>query len=200
MGVSMVLLKIRNAILFILIIFLFLGFTDFNINELFSNELSNPYVLKSKELEKDEVIISRVVDGDTIHVINHEGREEKVRLLLIDTPESVHPNKQPEKFGQEASDFVKGYLKQGIKVELERGNPAKDKYGRTLGYIFVDGVNFNELMVSKGYARVAYVFEPNTKYLSDLKKAEKRARDRGLNIWSIDGYVTENGFDMSAVK
>lgn len=197
------------AILVLIFIgFIYFGFIgDFPIDDsLFNNdkttiseeeESSDRYFKKIKE---GEVLISRVVDGDTVIVINHEGKEERVRLLLIDTPESVHPNKPPEKYGKEASDYAKEYLKQGMRVALERGNPEKDKYDRTLGYIFVDGVNFNQLMIEKGYARVAYVYEPNTKYLDEFIEAEKRAKEKKLNIWSIDGYVTENGFDMSVVE
>lgn len=151
-------------------------------------------------MKEDEVIISRVIDGDTIIVINKEGKEERVRLLLIDTPESVHPTEEEQKFGKEASDFAKKHLKQGEIVTLEKGNPEKDKYGRTLAYVFVEGVNFNQLILEEGYARVAYVYEPNTKYLKEFKEAENRAKTKNLNIWSIDGYVTESGFDMSVVN
>ncbi|RKJ31146.1 thermonuclease [Butyricicoccus sp. 1XD8-22] len=175
-----------------------MGFNDFNITDFFG---SVNHEAETKEtLKEDEVIIGRVVDGDTIIVINSDGKEERVRMLLIDTPESVHPTEPEQKFGKEASDFAKEYLKQGQKVVLERGNPEKDKYGRTLGYVFVDGVNFNMLMLEKGYARVAYVYEPNTKYLNEFKQAEKRAKEKKLNIWSISGYVTDRGFDMSVVR
>jgi len=128
-----------------------------------------------------------------------EGEEERVRLLLIDTPESVHPENPTEKYGPEASNYAKEYLKAGDKVTLEIGNPERDDYGRLLAYIWKDGVNFNQHMIEQGYARVAYVFEPNTKYLDDFLEAQDKAKAEGRNIWSVDGYVTENGFDMNAV-
>ena len=65
--------------------------------------------------------------------------------------------------------------------------------------MWVDGENFNLHMVEEGWARVAYVYEPNTKYVDEFREAEQRAKEKGLNIWSIDGYVTENDFDMSVV-
>lgn len=194
------LIEIRNTFILLLIIIIFLGFTDLKFNNLFSDDSKTLYNYQLKKTDKDKVVISRVIDGDTVLVINNEGKEERVRLLLIDTPESVHPDKPSEKFGKEASDYAKKVLRQGMKVKLERGDPSKDKYGRTLGYIFVNGVNFNELMVKKGYARVAYVFEPNTKYLDELLKAQEYAKSKKLKIWSIDGYVTENGFDMSVIQ
>lgn len=187
---------------------MFLGFTDLSsYNQLLKpinnqeniSEKSNS-ILQKEKLKENEAIITRIIDGDSLILINSSGKEETVRLLLIDSPEIVHPDKPEEKFAKEASDFAKNYLKQGQRVVLERGNPEKDNYGRTLGYIFLNGVNFNQLMVEEGYARIAYVYEPNTKYLNELKQAEKRARKKKLNIWSIPGYVTDKGFDMSVVK
>lgn len=156
--------------------------------------------VKDKFLADNEVIITRVIDGDTVYVLNNKGKEEKVRLLLIDTPETSHPDKPAQLFGEEAKEYAKRYLRPGTKAVLEKGVQDTDKYGRTLGYLFVDGVNFNKHMVEKGYARVAYVYEPNTKYLDEFLEAEKRAKEKKLNIWSIDGYVTERGFDMSVVE
>lgn len=151
-------------------------------------------------LEEHEAEIVRVVDGDTVVVKTNEGVEERVRLLLIDTPESVHPNKGKELFGEEASDYAKEILQEGDVVTLEVGNPDRDRYGRLLAYIWVDDMNFNQHMIEKGYARVGYVYEPNTKYLDEFELAEREAQKKKENIWSIDGYVTDDGFDMSVVN
>lgn len=187
--------QLIKAFIIALIVFLYLGFVD-------TNEIINSSNNKNEDkeiLKSEEVIVSRVVDGDTIIVTNAEGKDERVRILNIDTPESVHPTEPEQKFGREASDFAKEYL-EGQKVEIERGNPEKDKYGRTLAYIFVDGVNFNRLMLEEGYARIAYVNGSNTKYLDEFKQAENKAKKQKKNIWSIPGYVTDQGFDMSVVK
>ncbi len=149
---------------------------------------------KEIELEKDEVIISEVVDGDTVKVEFANGDTESIRLLLIDTPESVHPNKPVQPFGKEASDYAKEVLQEGDVVTLEKGNPERDKYDRLLGYIWIDDVNFNQLMIEEGYARVAYVYEPNTKYLEEFEQAENDAKSKEENIWSIPGYV-DNEFE-----
>jgi len=152
-----------------------------------------------KVLQEGEAIVSRVIDGDTILAITDEGKEERVRLLLIDTPESVHPDGLIEEYGVESSDYAKEYLKQGDKIYLEVGENPRDKYDRLLAHVWVDDVNFNLHMVEQGYARVAYVYEPNTKYVDEFRSAEQKAKSKGLNIWSIDGYVTDKGFDMSVV-
>lgn len=192
--------KIISTLLLLTFIII-IGFTDF------ASKINIPDFTPSKEamsnhssLEEDEAIIARVIDGDTVIVLNSDGVEERVRLLLIDTPESVHPNGKVELFGPESSEYAKEYLKQGQKVTLEIGNPQRDKYDRLLAYIWVDGVNFNQHMIEKGFARVAYVYEPNTKYLNEFLEAQEKAKEEKLNIWSIEGYVTDDGFDMTVTS
>ncbi|GIO25307.1 thermonuclease family protein [Oceanobacillus sp. J11TS1] len=138
---------------------------------------------------REFVTIERVVDGDTVIVHLEDGTRERVRLLLIDTPESVKPNTEVQPFGEEASDFAKKLMPEGEKVELERGTPDRDDYDRMLAYIWVDGENVNQMLVEEGYARVAFVYEPNTKYLDELEEAQEEAKEDGENIWSIPGYV-----------
>lgn len=149
---------------------------------------------ETHELRKETVTVNRVVDGDTVVVEFEDGMTERVRLLLIDTPESVHPTKEQQPFGVEASNYVKELLSQGKKVIIEIGNPERDNHNRLLAYIWVDGKNLNQLMIEMGYARVAYVYPPNTKYLDDFQKAEEKAREQKIGIWSIPEYVTDKGF------
>lgn len=152
------------------------------------------------DLTREKATVKSVSDGDTLSVVRSNGETEKVRMLLIDTPESVHPTKPVQPFGVEASNFVKNKLKEGKEIEIEIGNPDKDKYGRLLAYVWIDGKNLNQLLIEKGYARVGYVYPPNTKYLEEFQKAEDIARASGIGIWSIEGYVTKNGFDSNAEK
>lgn len=186
--------------LFVLVALLIVGCSELNI------DTSNLLGEKSSETKVEEVIVKRVVDGDTIVVERQSEQsavdtfEEKVRLLLIDTPESVHPEKEPELYGEKSSEYVKSLLKENDTVELEIGEVERDKYDRLLAYVWVDGKNLNKHLIEQGYARVAYVYEPNVKYLDEFEKAEQDAKNNKKNIWSIDGYVTENGFDMSVVK
>lgn len=138
--------------------------------------------------------VGHVIDGDTVKVIIG-NQEETIRMLLIDTPESVHPTKPVQPFGKEASNYLKEMLPNGTKVELEYDVEKHDKYGRLLAYIWLDGKMMNEVLVEKGFARVAYIYEPNTKYETRLKKAEETAKKEEIGIWSIPGYVTDRGFD-----
>lgn len=137
--------------------------------------------------------VTRVVDGDTVNV-RIDGKEETVRLLLVDTPETVHPTKLVQPFGPEASSFVKDLLN-GKKVQLELDIGERDKYGRLLAYLYVDDQMVNKLLLEKGLARVAYVFEPNTKYVDDFYDIQKQAQLQEVGIWSIENYATDQGFE-----
>lgn len=136
----------------------------------------------------------RHVDGDTT-VLRIDGKERKVRFLLIDTPETVKPNTKVQPYGLEASKRTKELLSNASEITFEYDKGDKtDRYGRALGYIFVDGTLLQKTLVSEGLARVAYVKEPNTKYLLELEEAQEKAKNESLGIWSIPGYVTERGY------
>ena len=94
--------------------------------------------------------VLRVVDGDTI-IINYHGKKERVRLLRVDTPESVHPDKKRNiPMGIVASDYAKKRLS-GKNVDLEFEGERRDKkFERLLAYVFVDGQNFCMELVKQG--------------------------------------------------
>lgn len=136
--------------------------------------------------------VTNVVDGDTID-IQLEGQEERVRLLLVDTPETVHPSKPVQPFGPEASNYAKEILT-GEEVRVEYDGPKRDHYDRLLAYIWIDGENFNQQLLEKGLARYAYVYDPPYSHAETMSEAESHAQQQEKGIWSIDGYVTEDGF------
>lgn len=140
-----------------------------------------------------EARVLRVVDGDTMKV-SIDGKKETIRLLLVDTPESVNPDiPEPQPFAIEASNFAKKMLTdKDVQIELDISE--RDKYGRLLCYLYVDGKMFNETLLEQGFARVAYVFQPNVKYVEQFRAIQDKARERGLGIWSIENYAQENGF------
>jgi micrococcal nuclease len=138
------------------------------------------------------VNVEDVIDGDTIKV-RVDGKSETVRFLLVDTPESVHPNKPVQPFSKEASSHTKAMLN-GSDVELELGIGERDKYGRLLAYVYADGESVQESLLKNGLARVAYVFEPNTKYVEDFEKIQKQAQKEGIGIWSLENYTQEDGY------
>ncbi len=127
-------------------------------------------------------IVTRVVDGDTVYVWL-AGRSVDVRLIGVDTPETVAPGQPVECGGPQASAFTESVL-EGRRVELEFDVQRIDPYGRTLAYIWLNGRLFNAVLVARGYARVA-TYPPDVKYVDVFLAAERRARaaDRGLWRW-----------------
>ncbi|KGX91624.1 thermonuclease [Pontibacillus halophilus JSM 076056 = DSM 19796] len=144
------------------------------------------------QIDRVEATVTRVVDGDTVKV-EVDGREETVRLLLVDTPETKHPSKPVQPYGPEASKYMKDRLTDK-QVELEFGTTKYDKYDRLLAYIYVQGDRINESLIEQGLARVAYVYPPNDRYIEDFRNAEAEAKEEEIGIWSIPGYVSKEGF------
>lgn len=119
-------------------------------------------LLSGKVVAQDFYLCTRVIDGDTI-VAEIDGKHEKIRLIGVDTPETVHPSKPVEYFSKEASEFTKRMV-EGKQVRLEFDWQKRDKYGRLLAYIFlIDGVFVNAEIVKQGYGH-AYTRFP-FKYL-----------------------------------
>ena len=133
------------------------------------------------EIETQECEVVRVVDGDTI-VVKYDGVDEKVRLIGVDTPESVHPNetKNTEE-GIKTSEYTKQRLT-GKTVELELDVQERDKYGRILAYVYVDGEMYNKELLKLGYAKLA-TYPPNVKYVDDFTKLQKEARENKVGLW-----------------
>ncbi|MGN7457479.1 thermonuclease family protein [Paenibacillus pasadenensis] len=135
---------------------------------------------KSSRLEGKVI---KVADGDTF-TVQIGAKKEKVRLLLVDSPESVDPDiPDPEPFSLEASEFTKKKLL-GKNVQLELGEVQRDKYDRLLAYCYLNGEMFNKQLLSAGLAEVAYIIPPNTKYLDELEEAEDKAKKQRLGIWA----------------
>ncbi len=128
--------------------------------------------------------VLRVVDGDTI-VVSIGGLEESVRLLGIDTPESVDPRSPVECFGKEASDHTQALLPPGTDVRLVRDVEARDRYSRLLAYVYRadDGAFVNLQLVRDGFAAVL-TFPPNVAHADDFTSAAAQARGDGLGLWS----------------
>ncbi|NUI60837.1 thermonuclease family protein [Bacillus amyloliquefaciens] len=146
-----------------------------------------------------DVTLNRTVDGDTIKV-NYKGEIKTVRYLLVDTPETKKPNSCVQPYGEDASARNKQLVNNGkLQLEFDKGDRT-DKYGRMLAYVYVDGKSVQETLLKEGLARVAYVYEPNTKYLDTYKKDEQVAKDKDLKIWSKNGYSTDKGFNGCVSK
>ncbi|QBQ07083.1 nuclease [Sporosarcina pasteurii] len=122
-----------------------------------------------------------------------DGKEERVRLILVDTPETKHPQMGVQPFGPEASAFTTEQL-EGKVITLEVGVQERDRYGRVLAYVWIGDKLFNQTLLEKGLARVA-VYPPNTKYLDEFKAAQNNAKKKAVGIWSIENYVSAKGFN-----
>ena len=124
---------------------------------------------------REEVTLSKCVDGDTAKFIIN-NKEETVRFLAVDTPETKHPTKGEEPYGKEASDYTCNRLKEGNKIELEYDdNSTKtDKYNRYLAWVFVDDNLLQAELVKNGLAEVAYLYG-DYKYTDLLKDYEQTA-------------------------
>jgi micrococcal nuclease len=131
-----------------------------------------------------EVFVSRVIDGDTVELMNGE----KVRYAGIDAPEIKKKvkgkwMKDPQPYGLAAFQFNRKRV-EGRSVYLELDQRGRDDYQRLLGYLFVDGVMVNALMVQEGYARVS-LYPPNLKYAVLLLGLQREAWEKQRGIWSV---------------
>lgn len=141
--------------------------------------------------------VTEVVDGDTVKV-NINGTIETLRLIGLDTPETVDPRKEVQCFGKEASNKGKELLN-GKKVRLEKDSTQgdKDKYGRTLAYIYTEGgIFYNKYMIEQGYAH-EYTYNTAYKHQAEFKQAQKNAEANKVGLWSPS---TCNGVTTSALK
>jgi micrococcal nuclease len=125
--------------------------------------------------------VIRVVDGDTVIARLADGTVEKVRLLGVDTPEVVDPGKPVQCFGPVASEFTKSQLT-GRRVTLEFDAEPRDKYGRMLAYVIVNGRRFDDELLARGYARLL-VIPPNGSHARAMLRAELAARAAGRGLW-----------------
>jgi micrococcal nuclease len=123
--------------------------------------------------------VVRVVDGDTI-VLDHQ---EKVRLIGVDTPETVDPRKPVQYFGHEASAFTTQRL-QGKQVHLAYDWQRTDKYRRTLAYVCLEGELVNETIIREGYGVALTKYPFNADVMARFRAAEADARARRHGLWA----------------
>lgn len=134
--------------------------------------------------------VMRVVDGDTIHVFV-AGEDRTVRLIGVDTPETVHPSKPVQFYGKEASDFTKKVL-DGRTVWLEYDVAPLDKYDRHLAYVWLTEPEageqairqgmFNAALLLQGYGKVVTI-QPNSKYADLFATFQQEARTARRGLW-----------------
>jgi len=144
--------------------------------------------------------VVRIVDGDTV-VLLMDGKETKVRLIGVDTPETVHPAKPVELYGKEASRFTRNLLLgEHVYLEYEPGPSKVDKYGRVLAYLYraPDGLFVNLEIIRQGYGH-AYVRYP-FQYMELFRSYERVARESGKGLWAVDSPEQSSHQHSSTVE
>lgn len=127
------------------------------------------------------VRVTRVIDGDTFEFMNR-GARERVRLIGVDTPESVKPDSEVEPFGIEAGSFTKKLI-EGRMVRLEFDVQERDKYGRLLAYVYLeDGTLLNAKLLEEGLASIMTV-PPNVRMADTFLKIQRKAREEKKGLW-----------------
>lgn len=148
--------------------------------------------------------VTKHVDGDTVYVKLENGKEYKLRMIGVDTPETVHPTKGVEFYGKEASNFTESTLL-GQTVYLEKDVSETDRYDRLLRYIWLEQPTeisreeikskmFNAILVANGYAQVS-TYPPDVKYQDYFTDFAKEAREKELGLW-----VAEQNTDQSTTN
>ena len=129
-------------------------------------------------------VIDYVIDGDTVDVII-DGREERIRLIGIDTPETKKRNSPIECFGPEASAFTELLLPVGTPVYIERDIVNRDDYGRILGYVYRanDGIFVNYELMRQGFAQPMSI-PPNDAFAELFADAARAAEADNAGIWA----------------
>lgn len=143
--------------------------------------------------------VTRIVDGDTVVL----STGERVRLLGVDCPESVHPQKPVQHFGKEASTFTKKHLLgKRVKLTYDQANAArghKDRYGRLLAYIHTeDGWDHCAELIKQGYG-FAYVKFPIER-LEEFRRYEKEAREEERGLWGEARHQNEQPAPMPSPR
>lgn len=134
--------------------------------------------------------VVRVYDGDTIQI--DDGR--KIRLIGVDAPEVESPYTKEEPYGSLSRKYLSSLLA-GKKVFIKEGEESRDRFGRTLAYVYADGILINGRIIRDGWAKAYVRFDHEYKEL--FTTYEKEAKAKGLGIWGSGRPDFESGFQDS---
>lgn len=165
-----------NPIIFVVIIVLLIFYRGI------LQRSPSPHLGEDATLSEGIYRVERVVDGDTLKLTNGET----VRLIGIDTPETVKPGTAVERFGREATAFTTTFLENhSFQVRLSFDSDRRDKYGRLLAYVWAGDRLLNEELVRAGLARVETQYSYSRAMKDRLLIAESEARKDRRGIWSL---------------
>lgn len=136
--------------------------------------------------------VTSVADGDTIEV-DMSGKKEKIRLIGVDTPESVKPNSAVQCYAREASGFTKKNLSgQSVRLEADPEGDNRDRYDRLLRYVYAqDGTLWNQKLITDGYgfAYLSFAFSKS----DDFAAAQETAKASKLGLWNACQTFQQSG-------
>jgi micrococcal nuclease len=171
----------------------------------------NSGIDKNTEVKEEKYFkVVKVVDGDTIDV-DFDGKTERIRMIGVNTPETVDPRKPVECMGVEASNKAKELLNnQEVKLEADETQTDRDKYDRLLRYVWrKDGIFYNLEIIKQGYA-YEYTFDLPYRYQKDFKAAQEEAKKQKLGLWAENtctltentknGVLEATSFDSQAIS
>jgi len=141
---------------------------------------------------KEKVKFVKCVDGDTAK-FERNNKVFTLRFLAVNTPETKSPKKGVEFYGKEASNYTCKRLQEAKTIEIEYDNKSerKDRYGRNLGWVFLDDKLLQKDLVENGYAKVDYIYD-KYKYVEELKNLEKQAKEAKKGLWQKESNNTIN--------
>ena len=161
-------------------------------------------LLANEEIRKSPTYqVLKVLDGDTIH-ISYNGKDEKVRFIGLDTPETKDPRKPIQCFGREATAKMTEFAEnKKVRLEFDKTQGERDKYGRLLAFVYSeDNKNLAYEMIRQGYGN-EYTYNSNPyKYQNEFKEAARKAREENKGLWAENtcaGDATKPA-DTSATK
>lgn len=153
--------------------------------------------------------VSRHVDGDTIHV-NIDGRDYKLRMIGVDTPETKHPNKPVQYFGKEASAYTARTIPVGYTVWLQKDVSNTDRYGRLLRYVWlkqpatdnpteqeISDNMLNAMLIANGYGAPS-TYPPDVKYADLFNRLSQNARNGRWGLWGAPAGAPSNVYKQPA--
>ena len=141
---------------------------------------------------KEKVKFIKCVDGDTAK-FERNNKVFTLRFLAVNTPETKSPKKGVEFYGKEASNYTCNRLEKAKNIEIEYDNKSdrNDRYGRNLGWVFLDDKLLQKDLVENGYAKVEYLYG-KYKYVEELKEIEKKAKEAKKGLWQKESNNTSN--------
>ena len=150
--------------------------------------------------ERFTVEFIKAYDGDTIQAMV-DGEKQKIRLLMVDTPEMNYQKGDPQPYAQEAMDYTIELMENANKIEAVYDvGPKTDKYDRLLAYVFVDDVLLQESLLNEGLAAVRFIHKPNNTFEAAFRDIQQRAQEDKQNIWSHEDYFQNDGFHPEVIN